>query len=173
MIDERLRGTGLGRRLMDATLARAWNEGCYKAMLMTGRRTRPPTRSTERRGSLQTRNTPTSHVRSRRLQHLGRGRTATKHPISVAQSVRPSSAAPTRLRPRGGATESHRPCGRERSSSMSSDPLWPSAGPLTGGAVRLSRRCALSDYSKWQGREKIERTIPGGPFWLPSLETSC
>lgn len=36
VIEERLRGTGLGRRLMDATLARAWNEGCYKVMLMTG-----------------------------------------------------------------------------------------------------------------------------------------
>jgi GNAT superfamily N-acetyltransferase len=28
--------TGLGRRLMDATLDRAWEAGCYKAMLLTG-----------------------------------------------------------------------------------------------------------------------------------------
>ncbi|MEL6981265.1 MAG: GNAT family N-acetyltransferase [Actinomycetota bacterium] len=36
VVEERLRGTGLGRELMDGTLARAWNEGCYKAMLLTG-----------------------------------------------------------------------------------------------------------------------------------------
>ncbi len=33
------RGTGLGRRIMDATLERAWAAGCYKAMLQTGSRT--------------------------------------------------------------------------------------------------------------------------------------
>ncbi len=36
VVEERLRGTGLGRKLMDGTLTRAWAEGCYKAMLMTG-----------------------------------------------------------------------------------------------------------------------------------------
>ncbi len=36
VVDEPLRGTGLGRKLMDATLARAWEAGCYKAMLLTG-----------------------------------------------------------------------------------------------------------------------------------------
>lgn len=36
VIDERLRGAGLGRKLMDATLALAWSEDCYKAMLVTG-----------------------------------------------------------------------------------------------------------------------------------------
>jgi GNAT superfamily N-acetyltransferase len=36
VVDEKLRGTGLGRRLMDATLDRAWTAGCYKAMLLTG-----------------------------------------------------------------------------------------------------------------------------------------
>lgn len=33
VIDERLRGQGFGRQLMDATLERAWAAGCYKAML--------------------------------------------------------------------------------------------------------------------------------------------
>ncbi|MBS1836757.1 MAG: GNAT family N-acetyltransferase [Actinobacteria bacterium] len=33
------RGEKLGRRLMDATLDRAWVAGCYKAMLQTGSRT--------------------------------------------------------------------------------------------------------------------------------------
>lgn len=33
------RGEKLGRRLMDATLERAWAAGCYKAMLMTGSKT--------------------------------------------------------------------------------------------------------------------------------------
>lgn len=36
VVEERLRGTGLGRKLMDGTLARAWTAGCYKVMLMTG-----------------------------------------------------------------------------------------------------------------------------------------
>ncbi len=36
VVEERLRGAGLGRKLMDGTLARAWIEGCYKVMLMTG-----------------------------------------------------------------------------------------------------------------------------------------
>jgi GNAT superfamily N-acetyltransferase len=33
------RGEKLGRRLMDATLDRAWAAGCYKAMLQTGSKT--------------------------------------------------------------------------------------------------------------------------------------
>jgi GNAT superfamily N-acetyltransferase len=33
------RGEKLGRRLMDATLQRAWAAGCYKAMLQTGSKT--------------------------------------------------------------------------------------------------------------------------------------
>jgi len=33
------RGERLGRRLMDATLDRAWAAGCYKAMLQTGSKT--------------------------------------------------------------------------------------------------------------------------------------
>lgn len=36
VVDEARRGTGLGRRIMDATLSRAWAAGCYKAMLATG-----------------------------------------------------------------------------------------------------------------------------------------
>lgn len=36
VIDETLRGTGLGKAMMDATLALAWSRGCYKAMLQTG-----------------------------------------------------------------------------------------------------------------------------------------
>lgn len=36
VVEESLRGTGLGRRLMAATLEAAWAAGCYKAMLMTG-----------------------------------------------------------------------------------------------------------------------------------------
>lgn len=32
------RGNGVGKAIMGATLARAWRAGCYKVMLMTGRR---------------------------------------------------------------------------------------------------------------------------------------
>jgi GNAT superfamily N-acetyltransferase len=38
VVDKTLRGTGLGKRLMAATLQAAWDAGCYKAMLMTGSR---------------------------------------------------------------------------------------------------------------------------------------
>jgi len=34
--DELLRGRGLGKSLMSAVLARAWEQGCYKVMLQTG-----------------------------------------------------------------------------------------------------------------------------------------
>lgn len=37
VVAERLRGTGLGKALMEATLQRAWDAGCYKASLTTGR----------------------------------------------------------------------------------------------------------------------------------------
>ncbi|MBM7790604.1 GNAT family N-acetyltransferase [Tenggerimyces flavus] len=36
VVEESLRGTGLGKQLMSATLQAAWDAGCYKAMLMTG-----------------------------------------------------------------------------------------------------------------------------------------
>lgn len=39
VVEERLRGRGLGKQLMAATLQMAWDAGCYKAMLMTGSRT--------------------------------------------------------------------------------------------------------------------------------------
>ena len=39
VVDASLRGTGLGREIMAATLQRAWYAGCYKAMLQTGSRT--------------------------------------------------------------------------------------------------------------------------------------
>jgi len=42
VVDESRRGTGLGKEIMAATLAAAWDAGCYKAMLMTGSR-RPST----------------------------------------------------------------------------------------------------------------------------------
>jgi GNAT superfamily N-acetyltransferase len=38
VVDESLRRTGLGKRIMAATLQAAWEAGCYKAMLMTGSR---------------------------------------------------------------------------------------------------------------------------------------
>lgn len=38
VVDETLRGTGLGKRVMAATLRAAWDAGCYKAMLQTGSR---------------------------------------------------------------------------------------------------------------------------------------
>lgn len=38
VVEESLRGTGAGKRIMAATLDRAWEAGCYKAMLMTGSR---------------------------------------------------------------------------------------------------------------------------------------
>ncbi|RLV51134.1 GNAT family N-acetyltransferase [Nocardioides mangrovicus] len=39
VVEQTRRGTGLGKRMMAATLRRAWEAGCYKAMLMTGSRT--------------------------------------------------------------------------------------------------------------------------------------
>jgi len=33
-----LRGRGYGRAVLDAALSRAWNAGCYKAMLLSGRK---------------------------------------------------------------------------------------------------------------------------------------
>jgi N-acetylglutamate synthase-like GNAT family acetyltransferase len=36
VVEETLRGQGLGRQLMARTLDAAWAAGCYKAMLMTG-----------------------------------------------------------------------------------------------------------------------------------------
>ena len=36
VVEESLRGTGVGKRIMAATLQRAWDADCYKAMLMTG-----------------------------------------------------------------------------------------------------------------------------------------
>ena len=36
IVDESLRGRGLGREIMAATLEAAWAAGCYKAMLATG-----------------------------------------------------------------------------------------------------------------------------------------
>ena len=36
VVEESLRGTGLGKEIMSATLDVAWGVGCYKAMLMTG-----------------------------------------------------------------------------------------------------------------------------------------
>lgn len=38
VIDESLRGIGLGKQLVARTLEAAWTAGCYKAMLMTGSR---------------------------------------------------------------------------------------------------------------------------------------
>ena len=39
VVDETLRGRGLGKRIMADTLRAAWDAGCYKAMLQTGSRT--------------------------------------------------------------------------------------------------------------------------------------
>ncbi len=36
VVEESLRGKGLGQRVMAGTLAAAWEAGCYKVMLMTG-----------------------------------------------------------------------------------------------------------------------------------------
>jgi N-acetylglutamate synthase-like GNAT family acetyltransferase len=38
VVEESLRGTGLGKRIMAGTLQAAWDVGCYKAMLLTGSR---------------------------------------------------------------------------------------------------------------------------------------
>lgn len=38
VVDEAMRGMGLGQQIMRATLQAAWNAGCYKAMLLTGSR---------------------------------------------------------------------------------------------------------------------------------------
>lgn len=38
VVEESLRGTGLGKRIMAGTLQAAWDAGCYKAMLLTGSR---------------------------------------------------------------------------------------------------------------------------------------
>jgi GNAT superfamily N-acetyltransferase len=39
VVDEAVRGTGMGKRIMAGTLQAAWDAGCYKAMLQTGSRT--------------------------------------------------------------------------------------------------------------------------------------
>ncbi len=39
VVDEAMRGTGLGKQIMAATLQAAWDAGCYKAMLLTGSKT--------------------------------------------------------------------------------------------------------------------------------------
>lgn len=39
VVDKAHRGKGFGRQIMAATLDRAWEAGCYKAMLQTGSRT--------------------------------------------------------------------------------------------------------------------------------------
>jgi predicted GNAT family N-acyltransferase len=44
VVEEALRGAGLGKQIMDGTLKAAWAAGCYKAMLMTGSQ-RPATHS--------------------------------------------------------------------------------------------------------------------------------
>ena len=36
VVDEQQRGTGLGKKIMAATLNAAWVAGCYKALLQTG-----------------------------------------------------------------------------------------------------------------------------------------
>ncbi|WP_329156700.1 GNAT family N-acetyltransferase [Streptomyces anulatus] len=38
VVEEALRGTGLGKQIMADTLQAAWDAGCYKAMLQTGSR---------------------------------------------------------------------------------------------------------------------------------------
>jgi GNAT superfamily N-acetyltransferase len=38
VVEETLRGTGLGKQIMAGTLQAAWDAGCYKAMLQTGSR---------------------------------------------------------------------------------------------------------------------------------------
>jgi GNAT superfamily N-acetyltransferase len=38
VVEESLRGTGIGKRIMAGTLEAAWAAGCYKAMLLTGSR---------------------------------------------------------------------------------------------------------------------------------------
>jgi GNAT superfamily N-acetyltransferase len=38
VVEESLRGTGLGKQIMAGTLQAAWDAGCYKAMLLTGSR---------------------------------------------------------------------------------------------------------------------------------------
>jgi N-acetylglutamate synthase-like GNAT family acetyltransferase len=44
VVEEAMRGTGLGKQLMADVLRAAWDAGCYKAMLMTGSR-KPATHS--------------------------------------------------------------------------------------------------------------------------------
>lgn len=39
VVDKAVRGTGLGKQIMAATLRAAWDAGCYKAMLLTGSKT--------------------------------------------------------------------------------------------------------------------------------------
>ncbi|MFT4215630.1 MAG: GNAT family N-acetyltransferase [Micropruina sp.] len=48
VVDETMRGTGLGKQIMAATLQAAWDAGCYKAMLLTGS-TNPATHAFYRR----------------------------------------------------------------------------------------------------------------------------
>ncbi|WP_433538744.1 GNAT family N-acetyltransferase [Micromonospora sp. CA-249363] len=69
VVEESRRGTGLGRQIMAGTLQAAWDAGCYKAMLMTGRGTRRRTPSTGPAGSW-----PTSRRRTSRVRPARRGR---------------------------------------------------------------------------------------------------
>lgn len=36
VVEESLRGNGIGRQIMEHTMQAAWDAGCYKVMLMTG-----------------------------------------------------------------------------------------------------------------------------------------
>ena len=38
VVEEPVRGTGIGKQIMAATLRAAWEAGCYKVILMTGSR---------------------------------------------------------------------------------------------------------------------------------------
>jgi GNAT superfamily N-acetyltransferase len=38
VVEEKLRGAGLGKQITVGTLRAAWNAGCYKVMLLTGSR---------------------------------------------------------------------------------------------------------------------------------------
>ncbi|MCC8478110.1 GNAT family N-acetyltransferase [Streptomyces globisporus] len=49
VVDQALRGKGLGKQIMADTLQAAWDAGCFKAMLQTGSR-RPATHAFHRAG---------------------------------------------------------------------------------------------------------------------------
>jgi GNAT superfamily N-acetyltransferase len=60
VVEKSVRGTGLGKQIMAATLQAAWDAGCYKPRFSPARAGARPTPSIEHAASIQTSRPPTS-----------------------------------------------------------------------------------------------------------------